>query len=270
MRSGGDPQDAASRVLRAADHLWATRRERWSALPRDCAPRSLDEAYAIQAVLRERTSEARGRVVGWKLALASPLAQGLFGLDQPVLGAIYDATVYQAPARIRARDFIHLNLGCTLAFKIARDLPARSGPYGREIVQRAVGICALAIELIEDRGATDYVKVGGLQLITENAWNAGLVLGPPIPAWDRIDLSRLRGRLSFQGGWVADGFGRELMGHPLDALTWLADELPRRGAPLRAGDWVATGPMMAMKAIAGGQDAAFAVEPYGTVAVTVL
>lgn len=266
----GDPKEAATRVLAAADFLWTTRRERWSPLPRDVAPRNLDEAYAVQVILRERLSDARGRVVGWKLALVSPMMQGVFGVDQPAIGAMYDATVYQGPARVRSRDFIHLNLGCTLAFRMARSLSGQTGPYGREVVQRAVSVCAPAIELIEDRGATDYVKVGGMQLVAENCWNAGLILGSPIPGWDRINLSRLRGRLSFQGNWVADGFARDLMGHPLDALTWLANELPRRGSHLKAGDWAVLGPFLPLKAIAGGQEAVFSIDGVAPVSLVVL
>jgi 2-keto-4-pentenoate hydratase len=33
------------------------------------------------------------------------------------------------------------------------------------------------------------------------------------------------------------GVGRALLGHPLAALTWLANELAARGSGLRAGDW---------------------------------
>jgi hypothetical protein len=32
-----------------------------------------------------------------------------------------------------------------------------------------------------------------------------------------------------------------VLGHPLDVMAWLADELPRFGLQLRAGDFVTTG-----------------------------
>ena len=32
-----------------------------------------------------------------------------------------------------------------------------------------------------------------------------------------------------------------MLGHPLAALAWLANELPRYGLSLRAGDYVSTG-----------------------------
>ncbi|MBL8697503.1 MAG: hydratase [Alphaproteobacteria bacterium] len=262
--------DAANRVLGAVDRLWRDRRERWAPLPPDCQPQSAEEAYAMQVLMRERLVEVRGPVIGWKIGLASPTMQTLLRADSPIVGAIFEATIYQSPARVRARDFVRLGIECHLAFRMSRTLPPQGAPYGREVVQRAIGVCAPVIELIEDRGANDVTRVGALQLIAENVWNGGLILGPMIAGWDRLNLPRLRGRLRFQGVWTADGFGRDVMGHPLDALTWLANELPRRGAHLRAGDWVATGAIIPTKIIGAGQDAQFHLDRLAEVSITVL
>lgn len=256
--------------MAAADFLWATRRTSWSPLPPHMAPHSLDEAYAVQVVLRERMSAARGRIAGWSLALVSPVMQVPFGVEHPLIGTIYDATVYRSSARVRARDFVRLNLGCTLAFRIARTLAGHAGAHDREDLQRAVSVCVPAIVLIDDRGATDRTRVGGLQLVAENCWIAGLVLGAPIPAWHRIDLSRIRGQLSVQGNRVASGLARNLMGHPLDALTWLANELPRRGGKLKTGDWAVLGSFVPVMPLDGGQEAVFAIDGIPPVSLAVL
>lgn len=262
--------DAANRVMGAVNRLWRDRRERWSPLPPDLQPQSIEEAYAIQLLMRERLVEVRGPVVGWKIGLTSQTAQTLMRSEGPVIGAIFEATLYQSPARVRGRDFIRLGIDCHLAFKMSRNLPAHGVPYGREVVQRAISVCAPVIELVEDRGANNHTQVGAFQLVAENVWNGGLVLGPIIAGWDRLNLPRLRGRLRFQGVWVSDGFGRDVMGHPLDALTWLANELPRRGAFLRAGDWVATGALMPTKLVSTGQDAQFHLDRIAEVSLTVL
>jgi 2-keto-4-pentenoate hydratase len=265
-----DPRQTATRVLAAADFLWTTRRERWSRLPPELAPRNLDEAYAVQVILRERLSDARGRIAGWSLALVSPAAQHAFGVAHPLVSTIYEATIYRSPARVRARDFTQLTLACTLAFRMAQSLSGSAGPHDREAVQRAVSVCVPAIGLVDDRGASDDSAVGALQFAAENCWNAGLILGSPIPAWDRINLSRMRGRLAVQGKWVADGLARELMGHPLDALTWLANELPRRGSFLKTGDWAVLGPFLPLRVIGGGQEAVFLIDGIAPVSLVVL
>lgn len=270
MPATAERLDAANRVMGAVDRLWRERRDRWAPPPPHLAPRNAEEAYAIQVLMRERLVAVRGPVVGWKIGLASSTMQTLMRSAGPIIGAVFEATLYQSPARVRARDFVRLGIECHLAFRISRTLPPHGVPYGREVVQRAIGLCAPAIELVEDRGANDVTQVGALQLIAENGWNSGLVIGPMIAGWDRMNLPRLRGRLRFQGVWTTDGFGRDVMGNPLDALTWLANELPRRGAHLRAGDWVATGAMIPQKIIAAGQDAQFHLDRLAEVSLAVL
>ena len=268
MRSAAEAK-VVDRAARAAAFIWQRRRERWQPLPPDLMPRDLDEAYAVQAGVRMLYADVRGRIAGWKLALTSQVMQTLMNVERPLIGAVFEATIYRGPARIRAADFVHLGIECELAFRIARDLPASGVPYTREIVARCIASAAPAFELVDDRGAVDYIKCGALQMTAENTWNAGLVLGPEISNWQQIDLSRLRGSMRFAGMPDSSGWGRDILGHPLDALTWIANELPKRGAHLKAGDWVSTGSMVPTKHIASGQDAQFSIERLGTVSITV-
>ena len=55
------------------------------------------------------------------------------------------------------------------------------------------------------------------------------------------------------------------MGHPFAALAWLANERVRLGAPLRAGEIVATGSLMGFVAAKAGDTAEAAFAGLGTV-----
>jgi 2-keto-4-pentenoate hydratase len=57
------------------------------------------------------------------------------------------------------------------------------------------------------------------------------------------------------------------MGHPLAALAWLANERARLGAPLRAGDIVATGSLMGFVSAEAGDRAEAEFPGVGTVAL---
>ena len=43
------------------------------------------------------------------------------------------------------------------------------------------------------------------------------------------------------GQVVGTGYGRDVLGHPLDSLAWVANHLINRGRSLRANDIVMTG-----------------------------
>ncbi len=68
-------------------------------------------------------------------------------------------------------------------------------------------------------------------------------------AWRTADLAahRVHATVFDAAGrerYARDGEGRALLGDPLTALTWLANELSALGIGLRAGDWASCGTCM--------------------------
>ena len=74
--------------------------------------------------------------------------------------------------------------------------------------------------------------------------NAGVVLGTPMTDWAALDLAQLMARLSINGREIGSGKGSDVMGHPLNALAWLAGKLAAAGTPLRRGMIIMTGSMV--------------------------
>ena len=62
-------------------------------------------------------------------------------------------------------------------------------------------------------------------MVAGNVWNAGCVLGPPVGDWRRLDLATVTYRLAINGRDIGTGKGADVMGNPLNALSWLADKL---------------------------------------------
>ena len=137
---------------------------------------------------------------------------------------------------MRLADFVRLGIESELAVRLARGLPA-SGSVTRGDVAAAVGEVAAAFELIEDRSA-DYTTLDWLWMAADNSWHAGLVLATPVPVRDVADLE---GTLTIDGARVDSGSTRDVLGHPFDAVAWLANHLAGRGRRLETGHWISTG-----------------------------
>jgi 2-keto-4-pentenoate hydratase len=127
-----------------------------------------------------------------------------------------------------------------------------------------------AIELADDRNA-DYQELARhpYELIADNAWAEGAVLGAPVAEWKSLDLAALRGRATINGEKVGEGTGAAAMGHPLDAVAWLANHLAAHGRGLVFRDLVISGSMITSKAVKAGDVVRFAVEGLGEAELTV-
>ena len=256
----------------AARHLFDAheRRERFVPLPPGLAPRTENEAYAIQDAFVALRAQKRGAVAGYKLALTSAEMRRFVGVERPMAGMMLESTLRRSPARVRAADYVRLIVEFEIAVKIAEDLPAADKPFSRARVAQAVGAVMPALEIADDRNA-DYKELARhpLELIADNCWNEGAVLGAPVKAWSTIDLAAVRGVATINGNKVGEGRGGDAMGHPLDAVAWLADHLASEGRGLLRGDVVITGSIVTTKAVTPGDFVLFEVAELGAVELKV-
>ncbi len=242
------------RIERAGEWLFEAHRARasFTPMPADLAPRDADEAYAIQSEYVGMRAASLGPVTGYKIALTTPAMRAMVGLNDSIAGDMMEKTILRSRAdsgaRVRAADYVRLIVEFEIGVELAEDLPAIGAPYNRESVANAVAALMPALELADDRNA-DYRILPGraLMLIADNAWNEGAVLGEPVRDWRSIDLAALQGLASINGKNVGTGHGRDVMGHPLDALAWLANNLSARGLGLWRGDVVITGSLVTSK-----------------------
>jgi 2-oxo-3-hexenedioate decarboxylase/2-keto-4-pentenoate hydratase len=105
-------------------------------------------------------------------------------------------------------------------------------------------------------------------LIADDFFNAGCVLGPPVAGWRELDLAALRGVTRVNGAQAGQGEGRAVMGHPLEALVWLANLRARLGPGLRAGEFVLLGSVVETRWVAADDEVVVAIEGLGEVRAT--
>ena len=230
-------------------------------LPPELMPADIDEAYLIRGVFEEiEIAGGRGAVAGYKIGLTTPIMQRLCGVDEPIYGTIFAGEVHHVHAELAVRNYCRLGIETEIAVRLGEDLPQGGG---RDRVAAAVESCMAAMELLEDL-RHDYKRLSAAAMVAGNVWNAGIVVGPPVAVWRRLDLAQLSARLAINGSEIGQGSGGDVMGNPLNALAWLADKLAAAGTPLRRGMIVMTGSMVPIQFPSPGDRAVVEVDGLGT------
>ena len=243
-------------------------------------PADMAAAYDVQDALVALRGQAwHTQRVGYKIALTTPQMRKFVGYEDSIAGQVLARWksgdgVLPSPARVSLADYGHLLFECELAFLMGADLPLDSMPPSRAAVAQCIEAVCPAFELADDRHAdyTQFGKDGGATLLTlaaDNAWNCGVVLGEWRRDWRTFDLAALTGVATINGEKAGEGAGRDVMGHPLDAMHWIASHLHARGATLKRGEIVITGSLLTSKFPNAGDAVRFEVAGLGAVELAV-
>ena len=224
---------AAARTLH--DH-WRTG-TKLRGLEASVRPRDRTEAYAIQSVFANHSS---GSLFGWKIAATSEAGQRHINVDGPMAGRILSETVIANGGTAAMAGNEMRVAEPEFAFRMAADLPPRALPYTVGEVLEAVGTLHPAIEIPDSRFA-DFVTAGAAQIIADNACAHLFVLGAAaLSDWRALDLVEHKPVIALRDRHFI-GHGKNVLGDPRIALSWLANELRQLGITLRAGEVVTTG-----------------------------
>jgi 2-oxo-3-hexenedioate decarboxylase/2-keto-4-pentenoate hydratase len=241
-------------IAQAAALLCAARiaRRRLDRLPDACRPPDEASAYAIQDALHRRLDAAGcGPLAGHKIGCTTAVMQQFLGIANPCAGGVLANTVQHCRGTFRHAAFLRAGVECEIAVRLAQALPAAGAPYDRQGIAAAVGACMAAIEVVDDR-YEDYRSLDTPTLIADDFFNAACILGAPVESWRELDLARVSGRMTINGGAVGTGSGGDILGHPLEALAWLANALSTRGRSLAAGEFVLLGSVVQTRWIEAG------------------
>lgn len=204
----------------------------------------IETAYAIQEVNTNRWLDEGLRLVGRKIGLTAKSVQRQLGVAQPDYGMLFDRMAVLSGDDIAAARLMQAKVEAEIAFVLERDLTAERLTMADII--GAVAYALPALEIVDSRIAKWNIKI--LDTVADNASSGLFVLGErPVRLAD-FD-ARLCGMTLYKNGEsVSFGAGAAALGHPLNALLWLAEKMAAVGRPLGAGDVVlsgALGPMIA-------------------------
>ena len=240
-----DPHTASACTLQAC---WRSG-DKLASLPPGQIPVSRSAAYQAQQAL---VAGMGGPVAGWKIAATSAAGQQHIGVQGPLAGQVLAYRVLVPGSTVTLAHNIMRVAEAEFVLTLAHALPVQTVPLAPEQVLACLGALTPAIEVPDSR-FRDFTRVGALQLIAENACADWFVLGTPAaPDWRGRDLAAHAVRALRNGTVVAEGAGHRVLGDPLLAATWLANELRAFGMEWQPGQWVATGTCLTPVPVSAG------------------
>lgn len=255
-----------TQVIEAARLLLNARGDfrRLRGFPDSCRPQDMADAYQIQSAFAE---EWELPVAGYKIGCTAKAQQKMLGVDGPFYGRVFAPFLRESPTELSAGAFQMLGLEGEFAFRLKAAIKPRKAPYTRKDVEARLGPLHPAIELVDSR-LDDWIARGPESIVADNGANGALIIGRPVREWRKHDLARARVSLAVDGEVVGKGAGKLALGHPLDALTWLANALSEAGVPLVRGQIVTTGTVTGFNLAQAGSTAVADFGELGTVEVT--
>lgn len=225
---------------------------------------TLWDAYRVQAIGRHlRTAEGE-ELRGWKVGLTSAAMQEMMGVDQPDGGYLLESMVVSSGAQLRADRFIQPRVEAEMAFLLKSGL---QGPgVTRHEVLEATQAFAPALELIDSR-IVDW-RIGIVDTVADNASSGMAVIGDWADA-DDVRPEEIGVSLAI-GPEIVRGYGDAVLGHPAEAVAWLAGILAQSGERLEPGDVVLPGSVARAVPVAAGQAAYATFDRLGEVSVSLV
>jgi 2-oxo-hept-3-ene-1,7-dioate hydratase len=228
----------------AADLLQAERtREQIGLLTLRHPEMGMDDAYEVQnALYRQKLAEGR-KVIGWKIGLTSKAMQYALNIDIPDSGILFDDMRFDHGGTVTEGRFIQPRIEAEIAFVMKSAVGGEN--VTRDDIITATDYVAPSIEILDTRIQRADPVTGKARTvfdtISDNAANAGIVLGQERHAVDAFDL-RWVGAITSRNGEVEEtGLGAGVLNDPVESVVWLARRMAQYGQSIEPGQIILSG-----------------------------
>ncbi|MFJ5760944.1 2-keto-4-pentenoate hydratase [Neobacillus sp. NPDC093182] len=198
---------------------------------------SVEDAYNIQ-LFQIRQKVAKGAVVvGKKIGLTSKAMQEMLNVTEPDYGHLLDDMMYGEGETISLHKFIQPRIEFEMAFVLNKDLKG-PGVTMNDVIE-ATDYVVPALEIIDSRIKDWQIKFE--DTVADNGSSAGAIIGSTTAKLDGLDLASVKMTVTRNGEFLDAAAGSAVMGHPAQAVAWLANALGSYGISLHAGEVILSG-----------------------------
>jgi len=228
---------------------------------------TMDDAYAVQAAWVKQKLAAGRKQIGWKIGLTSKAMQYALNIDIPDSGVLLDDMVFDDGAVIPADRFIQPRIEAEIAFVMKAPL---KGPNVSIFdVLNATDYITPALEILDTRvlrADPETKKTRSIvDTISDNAANAGIVIGGRQMRPDQVDMGWMGAIVSRNAEVEETGLGAGVLNHPARGIVWLANRLAQYGDGIDAGQIVLAGSFIRPIEARHGDTISADFGPYGTI-----
>ncbi|WP_168787549.1 2-oxopent-4-enoate hydratase [Paraburkholderia aromaticivorans] len=225
---------------------------------------TIADAYRIQLRMIERRVALDGeRVIGKKIGVTSEAVMNMLDVRQPDFGHLTSAMVFADGAAIDVSQLIAPKAEGEIAFVLKHDL-AGPGVTNADVL-RATEAVLPCFEIVDSR-IRDW-KIRIQDTVADNASSGVFVLGDQAVDPRELDLALVGMTLEKNGEIAATGAGAAALGHPANAVAWLANTLGRLGMTLKAGEVILSGSLAAMVPVTAGDSLRISLGGIGSASV---
>jgi len=196
-----------------------------------------DDAYRIQLhQIQQKISE--GAVVkGLKIGLTSKAMQEMLNVHTPDYGFVLDSMVYAEHAAVDTEQFIQPKVEFEIAFVFKETL---KGPgVTIEDVIRATDYVVPSVDIIDSRIEDWRIKFE--DTVADNGSSAGALLGSKKTPLAAIDIADIAMTVYKNGESIDQATSSAVLGNPLNAVVWLANEVGRFDIAIEPGMFALSG-----------------------------
>lgn len=209
---------------------------------------TVPEAYAVQRAAVEGRVAAGGVVVGKKVGLTSKAMQDMLKVSEPDFGHLFADMMYDEEVAVAVSSFLQPKIEAEIAFVMGEDI---KGPgVTMADVLRATAAVVPSFEIIDSRIANWKIKIQ--DTIADNGSSAGFVLGSRLIPIGAVNLKYVGLVLEKNGRIIDTAAGAAVMGHPAQAVAWLANALSSMDIALHKGEIVLSGSLTQAYEVAAG------------------
>jgi 2-oxopent-4-enoate hydratase len=211
---------------------------------------SNDEAYQVQLEGMNLRLADKHVIVGKKIGLTSKAMQNALGVFEPDYGYITDRMMALEGDALSLGTLISPKVEAEIAFVLKSDLTG-PGVTVAQVLNATAGIMP-ALEIIDTRIKDWKIKIQ--DTIADGASIGRIVVSGQLIPVESFDMRYMGMVLEKNGEIVATAAGAAVLGHPANAVTWLANKLAHYNISLKAGEIIMSGSLTVACPVAAGDN----------------